>query len=185
MSFSYDDIPDSKDVIQEKKKGIDRKVRMAFWQDHENKTHKQKTSGGELTCTKCILKHDSSYNYDNAVGYIQVGYDRELKSIIKKCDRCNDTQVLESGIEEALEEEREDSISPGGNEKVYPLFAAELNVGGNRDREGNRMPAGLSSNRALDENTIHDISSAFGSSPSSDGPTLTERLNWGRKKFIS
>jgi hypothetical protein len=183
MSYSY--VPDSSAVINDNKNT--RKIRIAFWQDHEKKTHKQRTTAGDLTCTKCILKSDPSYNYDNAVGYIQIGYDRELKSVIKKCDRCNDTQVLESGIEEELKEEREDSIAPGGTEKIYPLFAAELNVGGSnlRDREGNRMPTPLNSNQGLDIGTLNEISAAFNSSPSSGGPTLNERLNWGRKKFIS
>ena len=132
------------------------------------------------------MKHDSNYNYDNVVGYVQVGYDRELKSIIKKCDRCKDTQVLEAGIADDTEEENKESdIAPGGTEKIYPLFAAELPTGGNRDRGGCRIPTSLSSNRGLDNNTIHDITRAMGSSPSSGGPTFNERMNWGRRKFIS
>jgi hypothetical protein len=181
MSYSYDEIPDSKDVIQVNKNNDNRRIRTAFWQEeYKTKKGEPRDSSGGLLCSKCVAA--SRYVGSN----IKIGYDTELKSIVKICTYCNDKQVLETGIADDTEEENKESeISPGGNEKVYPLFAAGLNVGGNRDREGNRMPAGLSSNRGLDENTIRDISSAFGSSPSSGGPTLNERLNWGRKKFIS
>ena len=117
---------------------------------------------------------------------IQIGYDTELKSIVKLCTYCNDKQVLETGIADDTEEENKElDIAPGGTAKIYPLFAAGLPTGGNRDSSGNRMPSPLSSNRGLDDSTIYDITRAMGSSPSSGGPTFNERLNWRRKKFLS
>ena len=176
MSYSYDEIPDSSALIQQDENKHSRKIRTAFWQE-EYRTNKGelRDSGGKLLCSKCLAAR--RYVGSN----IQIGYDTDLKSIVKICTYCNDKQVLESGISDDTEEESD--IAPGGTTKIYPLFAAELPTGGNRDRGGVRMPSGLSSNRGIDDNTIHDIGSAM--STSSDGPTFNERLNWGRRKFIS
>jgi len=180
LSYSYDEIPDSKDVIQVNKND-NKRIRTAFWQEeYKTKKGESRDSSGGLLCAKCVAA--SRYVGSN----IQIGYDTELKSIVKICTYCNDKQVLEAGITDDTEEENKESdIAPGGTAKIYPLFAAELPTGGNRDVTGNRMPTPLNSNRGLDDNTIHDITRAMGSSPSSGGPTLNERMNWGRRKFIS
>jgi hypothetical protein len=153
---------------------------MAFWQEeYRTKKGELRDSSGSLLCSKCIA-------VGRYVGStIEIGYDTELKSIVKTCIHCHDKQVLEAGIaDEAKEENKDLDIAPGGTAKIYPLFAAELSTGGNRDVIGNRIPTRLSSNQGLDDNTIRDITSAMGSS-SSGGPTFNERMNWGRRKFIS
>jgi hypothetical protein len=181
MSFSYDEIPDSKDVIQANKN--DKRIRTAFWQEeYRTKKGEPRDSSGSLLCSKCVAA--SRYVGSN----IEIGYDTELQSIVKICTYCSDKQVLEAGIaaDDTEEENKESEISPGGTAKEYPLFAATLvNSSERRDKEGIRRPTPLSSNQGLDDNTIRDITSAMGSSPSSGGPTFNERMNWGRRKFIS
>jgi hypothetical protein len=155
MSYSYDEIPDSKDVIQENNNT--KKIRTAFWQEeYRTKKGEPRDSSGSLLCAKCVAS--TRYVGSN----IQIGYDTELKSIVKICTYCNDKQVLETGIADDTEEENKESeIAPGGTAKIYPLFAAGLPSGGNRDSSGSRMPTPLSSNRGLDDSTIHDITRAM------------------------
>ena len=158
---------------------------MLFWQTNLKKSH-QKDSIGQLTCPKCLLKHSPDYNYDSSVtvcGRVEIGYDLQTESIYKKCDRCNHTEILESNVQndvqEFIEGGEDDEVDVGGTEKVYPLFSMTLDQG--RNYGSSREPSHLDSNRGLDPGTINEIAAAFSTPPNSGGPTFNERLAWGQR----